>query len=145
MKDGGREYALRLSSSGDILLTRINTRYGEGGALSTSLQELLAERNRQIMGQTTVMIEGCAYYVLGQGDGAGSFLFFRKDDIDENPNGNAHPELMGYVAQVLSDGSTARISGHPRLGTLRNGDPFHLEFGDDGVWRVVAGEGDTGN
>jgi hypothetical protein len=56
-----------------------------------------------------------------------------------------HPDLMGDVAQPLSDGGTGPISGHPRLGSLRNGDAFHLEMGYNGLWSVQPGDGDTGD
>ena len=102
-------------------------------------------RNMQIMQGSLVTIEGIPYYVLGQGGAKGSFLFFPKVEVNREPSGNSHPELMGDVSEVLSDNSTARISGHPKLGKLRNGDEFHLEFENDGLWHVRPGAGNTGD
>jgi hypothetical protein len=90
------------------------------------------------------LIDGEQYYVIGQGGGKGSLLFFPKEFLDRDPGGDAHPVLMGDVSQVLSDGSTAPIYGHPSLGNIY-GKRYHLELGNEGLWRVIPGPGDSDN
>lgn len=145
MTVGGREYSFELSNDGSIVLKRVGSSQGMPGELVTSLRGLIEARNLQIMQGGLVTIEGLPFYVLGQGGPKGSFLFFRKDDLDEAPESNVHPDLMGDVAEALSDGISAPVRGHPRLGSLRNGDEFHLEMDDVRFWHVVAGPGNVGD
>jgi hypothetical protein len=145
MRDGGRHYIVTVGVHGDVTLTRKGAKNGDGGgSISTTKSELTGLRDEQIRNSGTVTVGGQPYYVLGQGGQKGSFLFFSKAAMDAAPTGNAHPELMGDVAQVVGDGSTAPIKGKPDLGTLPNGDPYHLEF-DMGtrLWKVVKGQGDV--
>lgn len=149
-RDGGRPYTVTVNSDGTITMKRKGAGDG-GGQLTTSKEDLSSKRDDQIANGGTVDIGGQSYYVLGQGGQKGSFMFFPKAQIDQmradrdagkKPNLNAHPDLMGDVVQAGPDG-TQPIKGKPDLGTLPNGDPYHLEF-DLALraWKVVAGPGD---
>jgi hypothetical protein len=144
MVPGGREYALAMPGDGTIRLSRIDARRGQGGALETSLRELTTLRNDLIMQGSQVSVDGVPYYVVGQGGQFGSVLFFPKNALDRDRGIDAHPDLMANVTQVLSDGSTVPVRGHPSLGSTW-GHSYHLEMGDDGLWHVAPGPGDTGN
>ncbi len=129
LRDGGRHYTVTVGADGSVTMTRAGAKDGDGGgSLSTSIGGLSADRDAQIMGSGTVMIGGQPYYVLGQGGAKGSVLFFSQALMQASPNGNAHPALMGDVAQVIGDGSSAPIKGKPDLGTLQDGSAWHLEF-----------------
>ncbi|MFI5349963.1 MAG: hypothetical protein ACHQ2Z_10495 [Elusimicrobiota bacterium] len=143
--DDGPDYAFKISPNGDLLLWLSDSKYGEGGALSTSVTELRKKRNMQITHSPRITIEGASFYVLGQGGRNGSLLYFRQDEIDRAPDDDSHPELMGIVTFPLGDGSMAAIPLHPRLGRLRNGDEFHLEIDHDGAWQVRPGPGNVGD
>ena len=154
MHDGGRHYTVTVAADGSVTMKRAGTKDGEGGSISTSKDELSSRRDDQIMSGGIVSIgqPGQPYYVLGQGGQKGSFLFFPQSVMDAmkaqrdaggHPNLNAHPDLMGDVVQASFDGAQ-QIKGKPDLGTLPNGDPYHLEFDlATRMWKVVKGQGDV--
>ncbi|HEX4049153.1 MAG TPA: hypothetical protein VH309_15005, partial [Elusimicrobiota bacterium] len=138
-----RHYTATVGADGSVTLRRAGTKDGEGGEITTSKAQLSADRDAQIRGSGTVLIGGQPYYVLGQGGEKGSFLFFSEAGMQAAPNGNAHPDLMGDVAHVVGDGSTAPITGKPDLGQLQDGSPWHLEFNMvSRLWEVKPGIGD---
>lgn len=144
LHDGGRRYVVTVGSDGSVTLKRPGAADGGPGSMATSIARLSAGRDSQIMNGVTVTIDGLPFYVLGQGGQAGSFLFFSQAQMRDLPNGNAHPELMGDVAQVIGDGTTSPIGGHPGLGRLLDGSAWHLEFDmQTRSWAVVAGPGDA--
>ncbi|MBI3564275.1 MAG: hypothetical protein HY079_03655 [Elusimicrobia bacterium] len=143
-REGGRPYTVEVKPNGDVSLAREGM---DGGAtMTTTIQTLMDDRNRQIMASGTVKIpekDGRTYYVLGQGGAKGSVMFFPADDVRADPHGEAHPALMGDISQVIGDGSTAPVSGKPDLGKLRNGDGYHLEYDErTHGWAVKPGPGD---
>jgi hypothetical protein len=142
LHDGGRHYIVTVGSDGSVTLKRPGAADGGPGSIVTSKAQLSADRDSQIMNGGTVTIDGLPFYVLGQGGVKGSFLFFSQAQMQDSPNGNAHPELMGDVAQVVGDGTTSPIAGHPDLGQLLDGSAWHLEFDMQArSWKVVAGPG----
>jgi hypothetical protein len=137
----GRHYTVTVAMDGTVTVRRAGTE-GSVGTLSTSKADLTSRRDKQIRESGTVTIAGQPYYVLGQGGTKGSYLFFSKAAMDADPNGNAHPDLMGEVSQVLGDGSTGPIKGQPPLGTLPDGSKWHLEFNlATRMWEVKPGAG----
>ena len=146
LRDGGRHYTVTVGTDGKVTLKRPGgSDQGGAGGIASTINGLSAKRDEQIMGRGKVMIDGQPYYVLGQGGQKGSYLFFSQAEMDASPTGNAHPALMGDVAQVLSDGSSSPIRGAkgPDLGKLPNGTAWHLEFDmASRMWKVAKGEGD---
>ncbi|HXT00800.1 MAG TPA: hypothetical protein VN915_09020 [Elusimicrobiota bacterium] len=152
-RDGGRHYTATVKPDGTVTLKRAGTNDGEGGSISTNKDELSLKRDDQIASGGVVGIgqPPQPYYVLGQGGQKGSFLFFPKSQIDamraahdagKHPDLNAHPDLMGDVVQAGNDGAVP-IKGKPDLGSLPNGDPYHLEFDPSTrMWKVMPGKGD---
>jgi hypothetical protein len=153
-RDGGRPYTVTIDQTGAITVKRKGAGDG-GGQIKTSKFDLSKRRDEQIASGGTVSIGSppLNYYVLPQGGPKGSWLFFPKSQIDQmradqaagrNPDLNAHPDLMGDVVTGSSDGPIP-IKGKPDLGSLPNGDPYHLEFDMvTRMYKVVAGKGDTG-
>ena len=140
---GGRHYTVTVGSDGSVTLKRAGAKDGGPGSMTTSKAQLSADRDAQIMNSGTAVIGGLTYYVLGQGGQKGSFLFFSQAQMQASPGGNAHPELMGDVAQVVGDGATTPILGHPDLGELQDGSTWHLEFDmQTRLWKTMPGSGD---
>ena len=143
MRDGGRHYAVSVKADGTISVTRKGATPGADGSLTTSVNGLIKDRNDQIVNSGTVMIGGQPYYVLGQGGAAGSYMFFSKGQMDSP--GNHHPELMGDVMQVISDGSSIPTPYKKGidLGQLADGSAWHLEYDvNQRIWKVMPGAGD---
>ena len=148
MRDGGRHYTVTVGTDGSVVLKRAGSKDGDGGGrLATTAGQLSSERDAQIMSSGAVVIPpppapgGQPYYVLGQGGAKGTFLFFSQSQMQRAPNGNAHPELMGDVAQVIGDGTTAPIKGNIDIGQLQDGTYWHLEFDmTTRMWKVVKGQ-----
>ena len=145
LHEGGRHYTVTVASDGGVALKRAGAKDGDGGSsIQATRVELSLARDAQIMRSASVMIGGHAYKQLRQGGATESRVFFREDQLLAAPGCDAHADLMGDVARVLSDGSTRPIGGKPDLGRLADGSPWHLECRDRAC-RVVAGEGDKKN
>lgn len=147
LKSGGRRYTLSVSmdqSQHDVLLTRQRFRPGEGGALSTSVEELARLRADQAATGDLVTIGARQFYTLIQGGVHGSVLFFPREYIDARADIRdtlyLRPVAMGDVLKLDGDGLTVPMDGHPDIGMI-DGVAYHLEY-DGAAWSVVAGPGD---
>lgn len=149
LKRGGREYVFRTWLENGlpmILFARQGAKDGEGGALSTSLEELYRVRADEAADGGLVTIGARRFYTLGQGGSRGSVLFFSKETID-NRSGSAdarelRPEAMADVSEVDENGATVPVRGMPNIGVI-DGVAYHLERDASiGAWRVAPGNGD---
>jgi hypothetical protein len=150
-----RNYVLTQGANGQVILSRPNTKPGEGGVLQFSPGALAAGVAEQAARRGTISIEGKSYYVGPQG-GDGRYTYWDKAALDRlidpatgHIRAGADPTQL--VPAALSQPVMQQVNGMWTHGSDKPNvmfanqaatqNPWHLEWQDQGGWHLVQGVG----